>query len=143
MMLSVYGEADPRASEILRAHTGVCPGCEAELASLEKLTAGVNTGSRDDISGELLAEIKARSALVLPAGKKQSSPGRLILRPVLAAAIIGIIIFSFFKFMTVDDSVHIAMEEDYEYRLLDESLVKAENSLYSINIELLTGLYDY
>lgn len=139
MMLAVYGEADPRSNEILRAHRSVCPGCEAELRSLERLSACINFRAHDDISGELLARIKGRSAHVLPGGKGKISPGRLILRPVLALAIIGIIIFSFSRFKTPE----VAVYEDHEYRMIDERLVEAENSLYAINIDLLAGFNDF
>ncbi len=143
MMLAVYKEADPRTQEILRAHTANCPECKAELKSLEKFRASADLRGGLDVSGELLANIKARSAQYLPGERRSIFPGRLVLRPVLALVIAGIIIFSFSRLITVDDAAEIAVHEDYEYRVLDERLVEAENTLYTINIDLLAGFNDF
>ncbi len=142
-VLSVYGELDSRGEQLYKRHTDKCPACEAELKSMQILRNSVDSIENKDVPDELLGKIKADSGEILAAEKKHPSFGRIVLKPGLALLAFGIIIFALVYTRPVEYPGEIVLPEDNDYRLIDERLVEAENSLQAINLDLLAGLNDF
>ncbi len=141
MILSVYGEAGRECEDSLSGHILKCPGCLAEQEGLKKMYAHTKLMHATEIPEALLSGIKAKCAEISAAKNRPFLSRKLLSRPVygLTAAAVAL----FVLVMLIRPAVRMleVSTAGYEdYMLIDEQLVKAENLLETIHLDMLAGL---
>ncbi len=140
MVLSVYGEADGECEDSLSGHTLKCPGCLAEQKNLEKMHVHTKLMNTAEIPEALLSGIKAKCAEITAGKSRTPLSRRLLSRPVYGLTAAAVALFVLVMLRPAGRMMEISPAGYEDYRLIDAELVKAENLLETIHLDMFAGL---
>ncbi len=140
MILSVYGEADRESEDSLVGHILECPGCLAEQKNLEQIHAHTKLMHPAEIPEALLSGIKAKCAEITAAKSRPPLFRKLLSRPLYGLTAALAVLFFLVMLRPAGRMTEFSTAGHEDYRLIDAELVKAENLLEAIHLDMLAGL---
>ncbi len=140
MILSVHGEAERECEDSLSGHILKCPGCLAEQKDLEEMYLHTKLMQTAEIPEALLSGIKAKCAEITAAKNRPFLYRMLLSRPVYGLMAAAAALFVLVMLRPAGRMMEVSTAGYEDYMLIDAELIKAENLLETIHLDMLAGL---